>query len=46
MANLQSTGPGGGSLRWAAPELLTGKNVNSKETDMYAFGMLTWEVGS
>ena len=32
------------SIRWAAPEILRGETWISKETDMYAFGMVIIEV--
>ena len=35
---------GGGTLRWAAPELLEKERVISKEADVYAFGMVVFEV--
>jgi serine/threonine protein kinase len=41
---------GGGTLRWMAPELLIPNNfglekcVPSKESDIYAFGMVIYEV--
>ncbi|KAG9095772.1 hypothetical protein FRC07_011032, partial [Ceratobasidium sp. 392] len=36
---LSETDPGGGTLRWMAPELLTDTGVRCKETDVYALGM-------
>ena len=35
---------GTGTLRWMAPELLEGKTDASKESDVYAFGMVMYEV--
>ncbi|KAG8738693.1 hypothetical protein FRC10_006577 [Ceratobasidium sp. 414] len=37
---LSETDPGGGTLRWMAPELLTDTGARCKETDVYAFGMV------
>ena len=46
MRGPESTEPGGGTLRWAAPELFEVGTVNTKESDIYAFGVLAWEVGA
>ncbi|KAF9167943.1 copper transport protein ctr1, partial [Actinomortierella ambigua] len=35
-----------GTLRWMAPELLTEKPVHSASSDIYAFGMVMWEMAS
>ncbi|KAG0238040.1 hypothetical protein BGW42_007594 [Actinomortierella wolfii] len=35
-----------GSLRWMAPELLTAFPEYSKASDMYAFGMVLWEMAA
>ena len=34
----------GGTLQWMAPELLDGESRPSKESDIYAFGMVIYEV--
>jgi len=34
----------GGTLQWMAPELFDGKSSPSKESDIYAFGMVIYEV--
>ena len=34
----------GGTYRWMAPELFDGKSRPSKESDVYAFGMVIYEV--
>ena len=36
----------GGTLQWMAPELFSEKSSPSKESDIYAFGMVIYEVGS
>jgi serine/threonine protein kinase len=41
----ESSGDGGrGSLPWMAPELFEPGGKNTKASDMYAFGMVVWEV--
>ncbi|KAG8715475.1 hypothetical protein FRC09_016590 [Ceratobasidium sp. 395] len=39
-----TTGTPGYSLRWAAPEVLSGDQIRSKEADIYALGMTLLEV--
>ncbi|KAG6916775.1 hypothetical protein DXG01_005357 [Tephrocybe rancida] len=34
----------GGTLRWRAPEVLQAKATNSKESDVYAWGCVAWEI--
>ncbi|KDQ52544.1 hypothetical protein JAAARDRAFT_478861 [Jaapia argillacea MUCL 33604] len=34
----------GGSVRWMAPELLTGRGDLHPQTDVYAFGVVLWEI--
>ena len=34
----------GGTLRWMAPELFDGESRPSRESDIYALGMVTYEV--
>ncbi|KAF8601245.1 kinase-like protein [Ceratobasidium sp. AG-I] len=41
---LSDTDPGGGTMRWMAPELLTGSGVRGIETDVYALGMTILEI--
>jgi len=36
----------GGTLQWMAPELFNEKSSPSKESDIYALGMVVYEVGS
>jgi len=36
----------GGTIRWMAPELYDEKSSPSKESDIYALGMVVYEVGS
>ena len=36
----------GGTIQWMAPELYDKKSSPSKESDMYALGMVVYEVGS
>ena len=35
----------GGTYRWMAPELFNDDSHPSKASDVYAFGMVTYEVG-
>jgi len=35
-----------GTIRWMAPELLSRGGHASKESDVYAFGMILWELAS
>ncbi|KAG8782681.1 hypothetical protein FRC12_020570 [Ceratobasidium sp. 428] len=41
---LSESDPGGGTLRWMAPELLMDVGIRCKETDIYALGMTLLEV--
>lgn len=47
-----STPSTGGTCRWMAPELLKSDDADgvrqkpSKESDVYSFGMVTYEVGT
>ncbi|KAG8718419.1 hypothetical protein FRC09_012689 [Ceratobasidium sp. 395] len=41
---LSETDPGGGTLRWMAPELLMNAGTRCKETDIYALGMTLLEI--
>ncbi|QRV97549.1 kinase domain protein [Ceratobasidium sp. AG-Ba] len=41
---LSQTDPGGGTLRWMAPELITEEGRRSKEADIYAMGMTMLEI--
>jgi len=43
-SNASFGGNVGGTLRWTAPELLEGEGVIGREADIYAFGMLAFEV--
>lgn len=38
------TDPGGGTIRWMAPELLSEEGGRSKETDVWAMGMTMMEI--
>ncbi|KAG0258022.1 hypothetical protein DFQ27_004821 [Actinomortierella ambigua] len=35
-----------GTLRWMAPELLVKRPIFSRKSDMYAFGMVMWEMAA
>lgn len=36
----------GGTIRWMAPEVLSPGAKNTKESDVYSFGMVLWELGA
>lgn len=40
------TPPTGGTHRWMAPELFTPGQQSMKETDIYSFGMVAYEVSA
>ncbi|QRV77972.1 hypothetical protein RhiJN_05987 [Ceratobasidium sp. AG-Ba] len=40
----ETTNPGGGTTRWMAPELLRGDTGRSYSADLYALGMVSYEV--
>ncbi|KAG0223345.1 hypothetical protein BGW42_005940, partial [Actinomortierella wolfii] len=42
----KSTGSPVGTIRWKAPELLSAKPNYSTKSDMYALGMLMWEMAA
>ncbi|KAF9268581.1 kinase-like protein [Marasmius fiardii PR-910] len=44
LTNTNPTSHSGGTVRWLAPELLIGGQRSSKESDMYAFGCLCYEI--
>jgi len=44
--SISATAPArGGTLQWMAPELFDGESSPSKESDIYALGMVIYEVG-
>ena len=43
-ASSPSTQPGALNPRWAAPELLTGSSTAGLPADVYAFGVVLWEL--
>ena len=40
------TPPTGGTPRYMAPELLTAGQVSTKQSDIYSFGMVAYQVTS
>jgi len=44
MRAAKPTASGGGSLRWAAPELLEWEGAPTKSSDVYSFGVTAFEV--
>lgn len=43
-ARFSETDPGGGTMRWMAPELFAETGVRCRETDIYALGMTMMEI--
>lgn len=41
-----TAGKATGSIRWMATELVNGSGKRSKESDIYSFGMILWEIAS
>ncbi|KAF8597273.1 kinase-like protein, partial [Ceratobasidium sp. AG-I] len=44
IVRFSTTDAGGGTYRWMAPELMQGESARSKETDMYALGMVSSNI--